>query len=72
MPYDSKLKKLSPCVNDGEIIVDLGRLKHANTSDRSKEPYIVPHSSAMATIIVQSIHNKGHHSTDWIFINVCR
>ena len=43
VPYNSKLKKLSPRVNDDEIIVVSERLKHANTSDRSKEPYIVPH-----------------------------
>ena len=70
VPYDSKLRKLSPCVNDDEIIVVSGHLKHANTSDRSKEPYIVPHSSAIGTFIVRSIHNKVHHFTEWTLSDV--
>ena len=70
LQYDSKLKKLSPRMNDDEIIVVSGHLKHAHTSDRSKKPYIVPHSSAIATRIVRSIHNKGHHSPEWKFSGV--
>ena len=72
VPCDSKLKKLFPRVNEDEIIVVSGLLKHANTSDGTKEPYIVPYSSAIATLIVQSIHNKGHHSTEWTLSDVCQ
>ena len=70
VPYDSILRKLSPRVNDDEIIVVLGCLQHANTSNRSKEPYIVPHSSAITTLIVRSIHNQGHHYTEWTLSDV--
>ena len=70
MPYDSKLKKLSSCVNDDEIIVVSGYLNQANMSDRSKEPYIMPHSSTIATLIVRCILNKGHHSTEWTLSDV--
>ena len=67
---ESSLRKLAPRLDDDGIIVVSDRLKHANISARSKEPYIIPHGSNIATMIVRAYHDRSHHATEWTLSDI--
>ena len=38
--------------------------------DDDKEPYIIPHGSNIATIIVRAYHDRSHHATEWMLSDI--
>ena len=69
---ETSLWKLAPRLDDDSILVVSGRLKHENISTRSKEPYIIPHGSNRATMIVRAYHDRSYHATEWTLSDIVR
>ena len=61
----SKLRDLSPFINDQGLLCVGGRLKHASLGTESKHPYIIPHDHIVAKMIVLDCHNVAHLGVEW-------
>ena len=69
----SRLFKLHPCINDSQLFVVHGRLKHSCISEVHKHPIIVPHEHPVASMIVRDIHGSAHLGQEWVISLVrCR
>ena len=61
----SRVKDLSPYLNDEGVLCVGGRIKHATVGLQSRHPYIIPHKHAIARMIILDLHNVAHLGTEW-------
>ena len=60
----SSIRKLSPCLQDGIIVVG-GRLRHATLSSQARFPIIMPREHRISQLIVMEYHNSAHLGSEW-------
>ncbi len=61
LPKDSRLKSLSPYLDDKGILRVGGRLEHAELEEETRFPIIIPHEHPLAVLIIRSSHELVRH-----------
>ena len=62
----SALRSLDPVIDEDGLMRVGGRLKHARMDEVSKRPFVVPHDSQIARLIVQEKHEISHSGVEWV------
>ena len=62
----SRIKALSPLLDENGLIRIGGRLAYTNLPVASKHPYIIPHGHVIASLIAKSYHDVAHVGTEWV------
>ncbi|XP_013416153.1 uncharacterized protein LOC106177802 [Lingula anatina] len=61
LPSASSIASLNPFLDDDQLLRVGGRLKHADVSDKEKNPFVVPGDSHVSTLLIRHHHERVQH-----------
>ena len=65
LQHNSSIRKLSPIIDEYEVLCVQGRLQNSSLEICSKEPRIIPQSHPIAKLIALDMHNIAHLGQEW-------